>query len=115
MVCVGLETLGSTSIVGILAYPNTCFYWFWGAIMLAFWLVLALTLYFTDKDNFQKSDFMSALGVSSIVNIFAGFGLTLLREELPSGVIISVLQQDVFITLFVINIVSIVFWILKKE
>lgn len=114
MVCAGLETIASTSIVGILAFPTSCFYWFWGLIMLAWWIILASILFFADKDKFIKSDILSALGVSSVVNVVTSLALTLLREELDSGVIISVMQPDVFTTVFTINMIFIVLWLIRK-
>lgn len=114
MVCAGLETVASTSIVGILAFPTSCDYWFWGKIMFAFWIILTMILYYRDKDSYLKSDMISAMGVSSIATIFASLGLTLLEETLDNGTVLSVMQPDVFVTIFVLGMIFIVLWLLKK-
>lgn len=104
MVCAGLETLVDNSITEILAFPTSCDYYFYAKIMFAFWLIIAFVLYRADKDKYLKSDFMSAAGVSAIATIFVSL----------IGTLLKIIQPDIFITIFVIGMVLIVFWLMKK-
>ena len=104
MVCSGLETLIDNSITGILAFPTSCDYQFYAKVMGAFFLILSSILYFKDKDKFLKADMISAMGVSALVTIFISF----------IGTAIKIIQRDIFIEIFVIGIVFITIWLLKK-
>ncbi len=104
MVCAGLETLVDNSITGILAFPTSCDYQFYAKIMGAFFIVLSMILYNRDKDKFIKSDMISALGVSAIATIFVAL----------IGTFIKVIQPDIFIEIFVIGMIFIVIWLVKK-
>lgn len=104
MVCAGLETLVDNSITGILAFPTSCDYYFYGKIMFAFWIVIAWSLYEVDKRLYLKSDFISAMGVSSIATIFVAL----------IGTFVKIIQPDIFIIIFVMGIISIVVWLISK-
>jgi len=104
MVCAGLETLVDNSITGILAFPTSCDYYFYAKIMFAFFIILSLILYQRDKDKFLKSDMISAMGVSSIATIFVAL----------LGTFLKIIQPDIFILVFVIGMILIVIWLLKK-
>ena len=104
MVCAGLETLVDNSITGILAFPTSCDYHFYAKIMGAFFIVLSMILYNRDKDKFLKSDMVSAMGVSAIATIFVSL----------IGTFIKIIQPDIFIEIFVIGMIFIVIWLLKK-
>ncbi len=104
MTCAGIETLIDNSITGILAYPTSCDYYFYAKIMAAIFIILAIILYRIDEDKFIKSDMISALGVSAIATIF----LSLL------GTLIKIIQPDIFILIFVIGMIFVVIWFLKR-
>ena len=104
MTCVGLETLVDNSITGILAFPTSCFYYFYAAIMFAFWLILSMGLFNKDSDKFIRSDMISSMGVSAIVTIFVSL----------IGTLINIIQRDVFIIIFVIGMIFVVLWYIKR-
>ena len=104
MVCAGLETLTDNSIVGILSFPTSCFYPFYELIMGAFFIVIALILKASDEDKFIKSDMISAMGVSAVATIF----ISLL------GTVLGIIQSDIFVEIFVVGMIFIVIWLLKK-
>ena len=104
MVCGGLENLVDNSITGLLAFPTSCDYYFYAKIMFAFWLIVAIVLFRADKDKYLKSDFISASGVSAIATIFVSL----------IGTLLKIIQADVFIEIFVIGMVLIVLWLLKR-
>ena len=102
--CPGIETLSDTSIVGILSYPTICDTQFYGKIMAAIFIILAFGLFMRDRDRETKPDMISAMGVSAIAVIF----LSLI------GTLIGFIQQTIFIEIFVVGMVLIVIWMLKK-
>ena len=102
--CPGIETLSDTSIVGILSYPTICDTQFYAKIMAAIFIILAFGLFMRDRDRETKPDMISAMGVSAIAVIF----LSLI------GTLIGFIQQTIFIEIFVVGMVLIVIWMLKK-
>ena len=104
MVCAGLETLIDNSITGILAFPTSCDYWFYGKVMFAFWIIISFILFNRDKDKLIKPDMVSAMGVSAIVTIFVAF----------LGTAIKIIQADVMIRIFVIGMIFVVIWLIKR-
>lgn len=104
MVCDGLETLIDNSITGILAFPTSCDYYFYAKIMFAFFVIIAFGVSRAERDNLGKSDMISAMGISAIATIFIAL----------IGTLISIIQPDVFIGIFVVGIVFIVIWLLKN-
>jgi hypothetical protein len=104
MVCVGLETLVDNTIIGILAFPTNCDYYFYLKMMGAFFIIVSFILYKADLDKFIKSDMISAMGVSSIATIFVSL----------IGTSLQIIQPDVFIEIFVIGMIFIVIWMIKK-
>ena len=105
MVCAGLETLTDNTIIGILTFPTSCDYQFYAKIMGAFFIVLSFILFNRDKDKFLKSDMISAMGVSAIATIFVSL----------IGTLLEIIQQDIFVEIFVIGMIFIVIWILKTK
>jgi len=104
MVCAGIETLSDTSITGILSYPTLCDTQFYAIIMAAIFIILSFGLFMRDRERETKPDIISAMGVSAIAVIF----LSLI------GTLIGFIQQAIFIEIFVIGMVIIVIWMLKK-
>ena len=104
MVCAGLETLVDTSITGILSYPGICDPQFYAKIMGAIFVILSMGLFMRDRDREIKPDMISSLGVSAIATIF----LSLI------GTLIGFIQPDIFIEIFVVGMIFIVIWMLKK-
>ena len=104
MVCAGLETLVDNSITGILAFPTSCDYQFYAKIMAALFVIIAMTLFYRDKHRGIKADMISAMGVSAIATIFVAL----------IGTFIKIIQPDIFIEIFVMGMIFIVLWMLKR-
>ena len=105
MVCGGLENLVDNSITGLLAFPTSCDYWFYGKVMLAFFIILSMILYRKDSEKLIRADMISSMGVSAIATIFVSF----------LGTTIKIIQSDVFTAIFVGMIIFVVVWMLKKN
>lgn len=104
MVCVGIETLSDKSITGILSFPTICDPQFYAKIMAAIFVILSLGLFMRDRGREIKPDIISSLGVSAIAVIF----LSLI------GTLIGIIQTSIFIEIFVIGMILIVIWMLKR-
>lgn len=104
MVCTGLETLADQTITGILAFPTSCYYQFYAMMMGVLFIVITFTLKAVDEEKFLKSDTISAMGFSAIVTIFISL----------IGTTINIIQPDIFIEIFVIGMIFVVIWLLKK-
>ena len=102
--CPGIETLTDKSIVGIMSYPTLCDIQFYAKIMAAIFIILSFGLFMRDRDREIKPDIISAMGVSAIAVIF----LSLI------GTLIGFIQPEIFIELFVVGMILIVIWMLKK-
>ncbi len=104
MVCSGLEIITDNTIIGLLTFPLTCDYYFYAKIMAAFFVVVSLGFYYADKDRFIKADMISSMGVGAIATIFVSL----------MGTTLEIIQPDIFITIFVLCMIFIVIWLLKK-
>ena len=104
MVCRVLDPLIENSIVGILAYPTVCDYYFYLEFMAGLFLIITLILKAVDDEKFIKSDTISAMGVSATAVIF----LSLM------GTTWGFIQADIFIEILVGGMIFVVLWLLKK-
>lgn len=104
MVCAGIETLADTSITGILSYPGICDPQFWAKIMGGIFVILSFGLFMWDREREIKPDMISSMGVGAIATIF----LSLI------GTLVGFIQPDIFIEIFVVGMILIVVWMLKK-
>ncbi|KKM14618.1 hypothetical protein LCGC14_1704340 [marine sediment metagenome] len=102
--CPGIETLSDTSIIGILSYPNICDAQFYAKIMAAIFIILAFGLFMRDRNRETKPDIISAMGVSAIAVIF----LSLI------GTLIGFITNEIFIEIFVVGMILVVIWMLKR-
>lgn len=105
MVCSGLDVLTEDSLVGLLQFPTTCDYYFYAKIMFAFFMIVALSLFFADRKRIVKADFISCLGISGISTIFVSL----------IGTLLEIIQGDVFIEIVVACLVFIVIWLVKRD
>lgn len=104
MVCVGIETLTDKSITGLLSYPSICDPQFYAKIMAAIFIILAFGLFMRERQREIKPDIISALGVSALATIF----LSLI------GTLVGFITTTVFIEIFVIGMILVVIWMLKR-
>lgn len=105
MVCAGLEILGgNANITSLLTYPITCDYYFYLKFMAAFFIIIALSLYYKDKEKLVRADFISCMGVSGLATIFLALAGTLLK----------IIQKDIFLYIVVFCIIFVALWLFKK-
>jgi len=106
MVCNGLETLTDNTIKGILSFPTSCDYYFYGKIMGAFFIILSFILYYRDRTDklVLKPDMLSCMGVSAIATMIISLFMTFL----------NMVQPDVFIEIIVVGMIFVSIWLIKK-
>ncbi len=71
-----LGNLSENATIGdLMAFPNSAYPYFWVWLIGAIWLILALTMYFSEKERIGKTSFLSSLAVSSFACIIlSGIG-----------------------------------------
>lgn len=107
MVCQGLDIYGAeTGLIEILAFPNTCNYYFWAVILAFIFVILALILYNKEREDFVKSDIISALGVSALSTVLLAVPGTLTDP--------AIIEADIFLYTLAFAVVFIGLWIFKK-
>lgn len=105
--CQGLDIYGTqTGLVEILAFPNTCNYYFWAVILGFIFVILTLILYNKEREQFVKSDIISALGVSALSTVLLAVPLTLTSPQ--------IVEADIFLYIVAFAVVFISLWIFKK-
>lgn len=105
MVCQGLEAIGtSPTLVDFMSYPTLCDFQFYAKIMGALFIIIAVALYFSDRERLPKADFISAMGVSAIATISIAL----------AGTVAGFIQQEIFLEVLVPCAIIIVIWMLKK-
>lgn len=107
MACAGLEILGTeTGLVQLLAFPNTCNYYFWAIILGFIFVILALVLYNKEREEFVKGDIISSLGVSALSTVLLALIGTLTDPQ--------IIEQDIFLYILAFSVVFIGLWFFKK-
>lgn len=104
MVCAGYDATVYSGITGFLSYPTSCDPQFYAKIMVAIFIIIALSLYWKDRNKLVKTDFLSALGVSAIATIF----LTLI------GTLVGFITSEIFTQILVGGLVFITLWFFKR-
>lgn len=107
MVCQGLEIYGTEiGIAEILAFPNTCNYYFWAIILAFFFIVMTMILYNREREDFVKSDIISCLGVSALATILLSIPGTLTDPQ--------IIEQDIFLFTIAFGVIFIGLWLFKR-
>jgi len=105
MVCQGLEILGeNVNITGIITFPTTCDYYFYLKFMFAIFVIIALGLYFKDREKLVRADFISCMGVSGLATIFISL----------AGRLLGIIPTNIFIYILIFCMLFIVIWLFKK-
>lgn len=111
MPCQGLEIMGSSiNLVDYLVFPTTCFYYFYAIIFFGLFILLTLLLYNRERELLVQPDLISSIGVSATAIMFLATIATTIKST--SG--IPMLQQDLFLFIIALWIVSIIVWFFKK-
>jgi hypothetical protein len=92
----------------LLALPNASYPFYWGLMLIGFWLIFSLTLYYKEKGAGEgilgKGNLLSSMAVSAFANILLGTIMTLN----------NLLTLTVFLPLLVGGLVLIAIWIFSN-
>ena len=101
-----LGNLSENATIGdFMAFPNNAYAYFWAWIIGAIWIIIAMTIYFNEKERVGKADIFSALAVSS----FACIILSAL------GTLLGVISNTIMIYILVFGLLIIVVWIFASR
>ena len=95
---------GTVSIGELLALPNASYPFFWGLIMVALWVIISLTMYFTEKSLLGKGNLLSAMAVSA-------FAIIMLSTI---GTLFNIITLAIFLPLLIGGLVIIAIWIFSS-
>lgn len=107
--CMTLAQFGINTIGDWLVYPTSCDYYFYAKILAGLFLLLTLSIFYTEKKILIKPDIISSLGVSSLVILFLAMIGTLITSS--SG--IPMIQQDIFIYVIAFTVIFVAMWFFK--
>lgn len=69
----GLENVSTNSTQDLLKFPLSGNSWFYALILVGIWLILALNLFFREKERLGVSNFLSSMAVSSFAIVLVAF------------------------------------------
>jgi hypothetical protein len=100
-----LSNLNSTSgIAGLLSLPSSSYPYFWAWIIAGLWLIITMTLYFTEKTKTGRGKILSSMAVSAFAIIFLS----------TFGTILGIISSEIMIYLLVFGTVIIGIWFFSK-
>lgn len=100
-----LEQLNNTDIQGILSYPLTGDFYFWGEILLAIFLIITLSLFHEEKRRLGSSNLLSSASIGSIaVIVLAIFGS-----------LFGIVTKTILATTIILGTLIIFIWFLKQD
>ena len=100
-----LSDIGINGTIGdFMTFPNSIYPYFWAWIIGGLWLIIAFTLYYTEKNTVGRSNMLSSMAVSS----YACMILSLL------GTLVGIITLNIMIYIFVFGIVMTVIWFFSK-
>lgn len=100
-----LSGINGSTIEGILTFPLTGDYYFYGKILLALFTIFTLILYFEEKARVGRSNFFSCMAISSIGVIVIAF----------AGSLVGMITGDILIINLVLTCILVVIWMLTTE
>ncbi len=96
-----LGDLSENATIGdLMAFPNSVYPYYWAWIIGAIWIIITLSIYFTEKERVGKTNILSALAVSS----FACILLSTL------GTLFGIISLEIMIYVLILGLLLIVVW-----
>lgn len=96
-----LSNLNNQSgIGGLMNLPSSSYPYFWAWILGGLWIIISLTLYFTEKDKVGKGRILSSMSVAS-------FAIIILATI---GTVLGIISVDIIIYILVLGLIIIGIW-----
>ena len=97
----GFENLSSNPTIGnLMSLPNASYPYYWAWIFGGIWLIITLSLYFSEKDKTGKGKMLASMAVSC-------FAIIMLATI---GTIVGFVQLEIMIYILVLCMVIIGIW-----
>ncbi len=100
-----LEGANATSIEGILSFPLTGDFWFWGEILLAIFVIITLFTFFEERARLGRGNLLSSFAIASLITIILSF----------IGTLFNIVTKEIFLIIIVFGIIFIVIWFVRGE
>ena len=96
-----LSNLNNQSgIAGLMSLPNSSYPYFWAWILTGIWIIIVMTMYFTDKEKTGKGKILSSMAVSSFAILFLA----------TIGTVLGIVTNDIMVYILVISSIIIAIW-----
>lgn len=94
------EISNASGIAGILSFPNAIYPYFWLWILGGLWLIISLTLYFTEKERKGTGNFISSMAVSCLAIILLA----------TIGSIVGFVSLEIMVYIIIFSFIIIGIW-----
>ena len=91
---------GNATIGDFMAFPNSVYPYFWAWIIGGIWLIISLSLYFSQKEETGKTNLLSSLAVSSFACILLS----------AMGTVLGIISLEIMIYILIFCLLIIVVW-----
>lgn len=95
----------NAGIGGLLALPNASYPWFWTTIIGGIFIILSLTLYYSEKSLKGRGNFLSSMAVSSLACIIISV----------LGSLFGIFTVETLVPVLVFGIMIIAVWIISTK
>lgn len=94
----------NATIGNFMSLPNNSYPFFWAWILGGLWIIIALTLYFKEKEKIGRGNLLSSMAISS-------FAIIILSTL---GTIVGFVTLEIFIPLLVLGFLIIGVWFFSR-
>ena len=94
----------SGGIGDLMALPNASYPFYWVVIMVGIWIIITLSMYFSEKELIGKSNLLSSMAISS-------FAIIMLSTI---GTLFNIITLQTFLPLLIAGLVIIAIWIFSS-
>ena len=100
-----LSNLSENATIGdFMAFPNSAYPFFWAWIIGALWVIIALTIYYEEKERIGSTNILVALAVSSFACILLS----------AIGTLLGIISLEIMIYILIFGLLIIVVWIFSS-
>lgn len=103
MVYTGLEDLNDTGFRSLISFPTLDFAWFWELILLAIFIILAGSTYFSEQNRTGRGNLLSSIGSAGIILIILSTLVRFLGMISKDMLVINVVLGAIFIAIWLIT------------
>lgn len=95
-----IDALNQTDLRDVLQYPNLEFPFLWVLVLFAFFTIVTLASYFSEKERIGRGNFLSSLAVGSFVSVIFALLMRLLSLIDKTTLIIAFVLMIIFVAIY---------------